>query len=115
MNSVSLIGNLATDVDVKELGRDRTVASFVVAVDRPGRDGGADYIRVAAWNRQAEACADLLEKGGSIGINGRLRSRSWQDDDGQRRSAVEVVAHQVEFIVSARRGRSVTRSEAAMV
>ena len=114
MNSVSLIGNLTTDVDVKELGRDRTVASFVVAVDRPGREGGADYIRVAAWNRQAEACARLLEKGGSIGIHGRLRSRSWQDDDGQRRSAVEVVAHQVEFLVSTRRAGSVTRSEAAM-
>jgi single-strand DNA-binding protein len=97
VNSVALIGNLATDVDLKQLGEGRSVASFVVAVDRAGRDG-ADFVRVAVWNRQAEACARALAKGGRIGIDGRLRSRTWEDGDGKRRSAVEVVANHVEFL-----------------
>jgi single-strand DNA-binding protein len=100
VNSVALIGNLATDVDLKELGEGRSVASFVVAVDRAGRDG-ADFVRVAVWNKQAEACARTLAKGGRIGIDGRLRSRTWSDADGKRRSAVEVVANHVEFLSDA--------------
>ena len=98
MNVVSLIGNLATEVELRELGGERRVASFVVAVDRPGRDGGADYVRVAAWNRQAEACSRLLGKGRRVAVDGRLRSRSWEADDGSRRTAVEVVANHIEFL-----------------
>ena len=113
MNVVSLIGNLVTNVDVKELGRERAVASFVVAVDRPGR-AGADYVRVAAWNRQAEACATRLGKGGCVGIHGRLRSRSWEEPDGRRRSAIEVVAHHVEFLANGGPCARKPASEAAM-
>ena len=115
VNVVSLIGNLVTDVDLKQLDGDRSVASFVIAVDRPGRDGGADYIRVAAWNRQARTCARQVAKGGCVGIHGRLRSRSWEDRDGTRRSAIEVVAHQIEFLLEGRDGAaSAVRPEAAM-
>jgi single-strand DNA-binding protein len=97
VNVVSLIGDLAGDVELKELGADRKVASFVVAIDRPGRDG-ADFVRVAVWNRQAEACSRFLARGRRVGIDGRLRSRSWEDADGKRRTAVEVVANRVEFL-----------------
>ena len=113
VNVVSLIGNVVTDVDVTDLDRERSVASFVVAVHRPGRDG-ADYVRVAAWNRQAEACARRLGKGGCVGIHGRLRSRSWQEPDGRRRSALEVVAHQIEFLADSIRSPRVPDPEAAM-
>jgi single-strand DNA-binding protein len=98
VNVVTLIGNLATDVELKELGEDRKVASFKLAVDRRGADNGADFFRVTAWNRQAELCARYLHKGRLIGLDGRLRSRSWEDADGKRRSAVEVVANSVEFL-----------------
>ncbi len=97
MNNVSLIGNLATDVDLKELSDDRKVASFVIAVDRAGRDG-ADFVRIAAWNKQAEACGRFLAKGRHVAVVGRLRSRSWEESDGKRRSAVEVVANHIEFL-----------------
>ncbi len=98
MNVVSLIGNLATDVEVREVGDDKRVASFLLAVDRPGAEDKADFVRIAAWNRQAEVCGRFLRKGKRVGVDGRIRSRSWEDADGKRRSAIEVVANSVQFL-----------------
>ena len=97
VNVVTLIGNLATDVEVRKVGPDKKVASFVLAVDRPSRDGGADFVNVSAWDRQAELCAEYLGKGRRIAVDGRLKSRSWEED-GKRRSAIEVVARRIEFL-----------------
>ena len=96
MNSVALIGNLATDVELRELDAERRVARFVLAVDRPG-SADADFFKVAAWNKQAELCHRYLSKGRQVAVEGRLRSRSWEED-GKRRNAVEVVAHHVQFL-----------------
>jgi single-strand DNA-binding protein len=96
VNVVTLIGNLATDVELKELPNDKKLATFRLAVDRPGE--GADFVGVATWDRQAEVCARYLRKGSQIAVDGRLRSRSWEDTDGNRRSAVEVVANRVQFL-----------------
>ena len=98
MNVVTLIGNLATDVDLKELGEDKKVASFLLAIDRVGQDKGADFVRVDVWGKQAETCAQYLHKGRRVAIDGRLRSRSWEEPDGKRRTAVEVVANRVQFL-----------------
>ena len=97
MNVVTLIGNLATDVEVREVGPDKKVASFVLAVDRASRDGGADFVAVSAWDRQAELCAEYLGKGRRVAVDGRLKSRSWEEE-GKRRSAIEVVARRIEFL-----------------
>jgi single-strand DNA-binding protein len=102
MNSVHLIGNLATDVELrdvspKEEGEQKKVASFLLAVDRGSRDGGADFVWITAWDRQAELCAEYLAKGGRVAVDGRLKSRTWEQD-GRRRDAVEVVARRVEFL-----------------
>jgi single-strand DNA-binding protein len=113
LNIVSLIGNLATDVELKVLDDDRKVASFVVAIDRAGRDG-ADFVRVAVWNKQAELCSRSLAKGSQVGIDGRLRSRTWEDADGRRRTAVEVVANHVAFLSPERPGDVPTAPEGAM-
>jgi single-strand DNA-binding protein len=110
MNVVTLTGNLATDVDVRDLGDDRRVASFVLAVDRATKDDEADFFRVAAWNRQAETCAQFLGKGSRVALDGRLRSRSWEED-GKRRTAVEVVAHRVEFLDRPGAAREVTPAD----
>jgi single-strand DNA-binding protein len=96
VNNVMLIGNLATDVEVKEVGEDKRVASFTLAIDRPGSEQ-ADFVRVAAWNKQADACNRFLAKGKRVAVDGRLRSRSWEED-GKKRSAIEVVAASVEFL-----------------
>ena len=98
MNVVTLIGNLATDVELKEVGDGKRVASFVLAVDRASRDGGADFVSICAWENHAELCDRFLAKGQRVALDGRLRSRSWQDVDGNRRSVVEVVANRIEFL-----------------
>lgn len=97
MNVVTLIGNLATDVELKDVGEDKQVATFVLAVDRLGKDE-ADFIKVSTWNKQAETCARYLTKGRRVALDGRLRSSSWEDSDGNKRSAIEVVANRVQFL-----------------
>jgi single-strand DNA-binding protein len=97
VNVVTLIGNLATEVELREVGPDKKVATFVLAVDRATREGGADFVTVSAWDRQAELSAEYLGKGRRIAVDGRLTSRSWEED-GKRRSAIEVVARRIEFL-----------------
>lgn len=97
MNSVSLIGNLATEIDLRDVREDKKVAGFLLAVDRGGSDGGADFVSITVWDRQAELCAEYLRKGRRVGVTGRLRSQSW-DEEGRRRTRVDVVAHRVDFL-----------------
>jgi single-strand DNA-binding protein len=101
VNVVTLLGNLASEVELRELKDGKKVAGFLLAVDRPGAEGGADFVRVAAWERQAELCAEYLTKGRRVAVDGRLRSSSWEED-GKRRTALEVVARRVEFVGGAR-------------
>jgi single-strand DNA-binding protein len=96
MNVVTLIGNLATDVEAREVG-DKQVARFLLAVDRRSKEGGADFVWIAAWERQAELCAEYLKKGLRVAVDGYLRSRTWEED-GKRRNAIEVVARSVQFL-----------------
>ena len=97
MNTVNLIGNLATDVEVKDVGDEKRVANFLLAVNRRTRDGGADFLNIAVWDRQAEVCGRYLSKGQRVGIDGYLRTRSWEED-GKRRRDVDVVARSVDFL-----------------
>ena len=116
MNVVTLIGRLASDVDLRELGDGRKVATFLLAVDRSGSEGKADFIRIATWNRQADLCASYLAMGKRVAIDGRLRSRSWEGADGKRRSAVEVTAGTVQFLSPRERssGEAESTEEAAV-
>ena len=102
MNSVCLIGNLATDVEIREVGEDKKVASFLLAVGRGGRDAGADFVGVSVWDRLAELCAEYLSKGRRVGVDGYLRSRNWEEE-GRRRRVVEVVGQRVDFLGGPRR------------
>jgi single-strand DNA-binding protein len=103
MNTVVLIGNLATEVELRDVAEGKKVAGFLLAVDRPTAEGGADFVRVSVWDRQAELCAEYLAKGRLIALDGYLRSRSWEEE-GKRRSAVEVVARRVRFLDGPRSG-----------
>lgn len=96
MNTVSLVGNLATEVELKQVS-EKKVASFLLAVGRAGRDGGADFVWITAWERQAELCAEYLGKGNRVAVEGRLKSRTWEQD-GRRRDAIEIVARRVDFL-----------------
>jgi single-strand DNA-binding protein len=97
VNVVTLIGNLATDVDLREVGDGKKVASFLLAIDRPTTNE-ADFVRITVWERQAETCAAYLSKGRRVAVDGRLRSSSWDAPTGEKRRAVEVVANRVDFL-----------------
>src|ERR1043165_4002546 len=103
MNTVSVIGNLATDVEVRDVGDEgKRGASFLLAVDRTRRGGVPDFFGVSVWDGQGELCAEHLGKGHKVAIEGYLRSRSWEDE-GKRRRQGEIVARRVDFLANGRR------------
>jgi single-strand DNA-binding protein len=98
MNSVNIIGNLTADPESKTLSGGKTTTRLSIAVNRMGTEG-ADFFTVITWNKTAENCAKFLKKGGKVAVNGRLSHRTWEKD-GQKRSTVEIVANQVDFLSS---------------
>jgi single-strand DNA-binding protein len=96
VNVVILLGNLATDVELREVG-DKHVARFLLAVNRRSKDGGADFVWISAWERQGELCSQYLKKGQRVAVDGYFRSRTWEED-GKRRDAIDVIARSVEFL-----------------
>lgn len=97
MNSINLIGNLTTAVELKQIGDDKQVASFGLAVDRPGKDAGADFFRVETWNGNAAACAQYLAKGALVGVEGAIRT-SVVEKDGAKNYYWKVNANRVKFL-----------------
>jgi single-strand DNA-binding protein len=81
MNSVTLTGNLATEVELREFGEDKKLATFLLAVDRVGKNDEADFFRVAVWDQQAQLCADYLAKGRKVGVEGKLRYHAWEEGE----------------------------------
>ena len=103
MNKVCLVGRLTRDPELRVTpGTGIQVATFTLAVNRnyKNRQGEreTDFIRIVTWRRLAELCANYLVKGRLVGITGRIQTRSWEDDSGQRRSITEVVADEVTFL-----------------
>lgn len=102
-NQVILMGNLTRDPEVRATPSGQSVTSFGLALNRSykGQDGNwveaTDFVDVTAWGPLGERVAQYLKKGSQALVNGRLQSRSWEQD-GQKRSKVEVVAQDVTFI-----------------
>ena len=101
MNQVIITGNLARDPELRSAGG-TPVCSFTVAVQRgyKGPDGKApvDFLPVVAWRALGENCAKYLAKGHKCAVIGEVNVRSWQDQQGQKRYATEIVARSVEFL-----------------
>jgi len=98
VNKVILIGNLGADPEVKYLSSGTTVANFRIATseNRTNRTGEkttfTEWHRIVAFGKLAEICGEYLNKGKQVYIEGRLRTRSWEDKDGNKRSTTEIVA-----------------------
>lgn len=97
MNIVAIIGNVASDPELRHTAGGRAVCSFRVAVSRPGGDL-ADFFTIVAWEKQAEVCNEYLTKGRRVGIEGRLHHSTWEVSGEGKRSKVEVVAHRIELL-----------------
>ncbi len=104
LNRVMLIGNLTRDPELRYLPSGQAVASFSVAVNRTymaatgEKKEEVSFIRVVVWAKRAEVCHEYLRKGSPVFVEGRLQSRSWDAPDGTKRSAVEVIAQNVQFL-----------------
>lgn len=97
MNNVMLIGNLTKDVEVRETPSGKAVTTLSVAINRPFGDE-TDSFNVTVWGKQAENCAKFLKKGSKVGIVGYLYNRSYEANDGTKRTVTEINASEVEFL-----------------
>ena len=102
MNKVFLIGRLTKDPELRYTGSNTPVASFTVAVNRnftnQSGEREADFIPVVVWRKQAENVKNYLTQGSQVAIDGRIQTRSCDDNQGQRRYVTEVIADNVQFL-----------------
>ena len=107
MNKVVLMGRLTKDPEVRYTQTNNTlVASFSLAVNRrfvkQGEERQADFINIVAWSKTGEFCSKYFKKGQQVAIIGRIQTRNWEDDQGQRHYITEVVAEEAYFADSKR-------------
>ena len=105
INRVVLVGNLTRDPELRHTPGGLPVASLRIAVNDRRKDPQsgewsdyANYFTVSVFGNQAENCAQYLSKGRPVAIDGKLRWREWEAQDGAKREAVEVVADSVQFL-----------------
>ncbi len=100
-NKVILIGNISTDLELKQTQNGISVTSFRLAVGRrkvKDQEPQTDFITVVAWRNTAEFICKYFQKGKAILIVGSLQTRTWKDQNGQERYATEVVAEEAQFV-----------------
>lgn len=101
LNIVAVMGRLARDPEMRQTTTGKSVASFTIACDRGRRYANGqsvcDWLNIVAWDKTAEFVCKYFQKGSMIAVDGRLQSRSYQDKNGQNRTAVEIVANNVNF------------------
>lgn len=101
LNKAMIIGNLGRDPEMRYTPSGQAVTQFTVAVNRnfKGQNGEwqeeTEWFRVVVWGQQAERAAEHLRKGNKVYIEGRLQTRQWEDQTGQKRYTTELVANQV--------------------
>jgi len=104
LNKIMLIGNVGSDPEMRYTPNGKAVTSFRMATNYryAGSDGErreeTEWFRVSVWGRQAENCNQFLSKGKRVYVEGRLHSRSWEGQDGQMRTNLEVSANRVIFL-----------------
>ena len=102
LNRIVIIGRLTRDPELKTTTNGTAVASFTLALDRTYKNANnereTDFIPVVVWRQQAETCAQYLSKGKMAAVEGRLQIRSYEDKEGHKRTAAEVVADNVRFL-----------------
>ncbi|MGB2584081.1 MAG: single-stranded DNA-binding protein [Dehalococcoidia bacterium] len=104
LNKVMIIGNVGTDPEMRFTPNGSPVTSFRIATNRSyttpegERKEETEWFDVVTWNRLAENCNQFLTKGQRAYVEGRLRTRSWEGQDGQKHSRIEIIANSVLFL-----------------
>lgn len=98
LNVVTLMGRLVADPELRTTSTNKSVASFRIAVDRGyGEDKKADFITIVAWESTANFVEKYFHKGDMIALRGEIQTRSYEDNNGNKRTAFEVLAREVSF------------------
>jgi single-strand DNA-binding protein len=107
VNVVVITGNLTRDPELRHLGSGTAVCKLRVAVNSRRKDGQSgewvdkpNYFDVTVWGAQGENCANYLSKGRPVAVEGRLDWREWEDQGGNKRQSVEIIANTVQFLGS---------------
>lgn len=107
VNVVVITGNLTRDPELRHLGSGTAVCKLRVAVNSRRKDGQTgqwvdkpNYFDVTVWGAQGENCANYLTKGRPVAVEGRLDWREWEDQGGNKRQSVEIIANTVQFLGS---------------
>lgn len=103
LNHISIMGRLVRDPELRHTKSGTAVASFTVAVERDFGDKQTDFIDCVAWRNTAEFVYKYFDKGSMAAVSGRLQSRKWEDNNGNKRVNWEVLADSVYFGESAKR------------
>jgi single-strand DNA-binding protein len=104
LNKCMIIGHLGADPEMRYTANGNAVTTFRVATSRSYNDSSGErreeteWFRVVAWQRLAEICAQYLQKGRQVYVEGRMQTRSWDDPQGQKRYMTELVAQEVKFL-----------------
>ena len=110
MNKVFLIGNLTRDPEMRSTQSGVPVCNFSIAVNRRFRNAQTgqqetDFLNIVAWRQLAELCGRYLTKGRKVAVTGSIQTRTYEAQDGSKRSAFDIVADEVEFLTSAIRAK----------
>ena len=118
LNKVMLIGNLTRDPELRYLQSGTAVCDFGLAVNRNFKTSSGEqreevlFVDITAWGRQAEVVSEFLQKGRPVFVEGRLKLDQWTTDDGQKRSKMNVVMENFQFLDSRGGGGGGGRSQA---
>lgn len=110
INSVILMGRLTADPELRQTQNGTAVTSFTVAVDRRFQRDQTDFINVVAWKQTAEFVEKYFKKGSLIALRGSIQQRNYEDKNGNKRTAFEVIADEVSFCGS--KGENVAKNGA---
>lgn len=119
VNVVHLIGRLGADPEIRTTPSGATVANFNVATNRSYKDADGnwqeetDWHRIVLWRRQAEVAKEYARKGSRVYVEGRLQTRSWEDNDGNKRYTTEVIGFEFQLLDSPSNGQPEPESSPA--
>lgn len=98
LNKAILGGRLTADPELKQTPQGVAVVSFSIAVNRKGKDAGTDFINCVAWRQTADFICRFFKKGSSICVSGSIQTRTWTDNQNNKRQATEIVVDEAFFV-----------------
>ena len=100
MNKVVLIGRVTKDIEVRKTNSGKSFTRFTLAVNRRGKEAGANFITCVAWEKTADLLGAYVKKGNQIGICGRIETGKYEDRDGKTVFTTDVIVEEMDFLES---------------